>query len=268
MTACSSRDYLIATAVKHGGNWDRVYEALRLREPMGEQEMKRLLSSIRSRVVTYFDEDYPEELRRACPKAPLVLFYYGDLSLAQDPTKVLTVVGSRTPSEYAVKKTRELCRGIAKRGYVVASGLARGIDSTAGEATATIPGRSIAVLGCGIDIVYPPENTLLRDRIASTGLLLSEYPNNVPPCPPHFPTRNRILATLGRGTFVGQSAPHSGTMITVAFAMHCNRDVAALPFQAGEETMNNYLIKNGAALIETVDDLSLFLETASKKTPA
>ena len=253
------RECLIATAIKNRGDWEKIYADVKSKADMGLNEVANYLKTMKCKAVTIIDDDYPAEVRDSCHRPPFVLFYYGDISLLKDRNRMVTVVGSRKPSEYAKKKTREICSGVAKEGYVVVSGLARGIDTIAAEATVGIPGRSIAVLGNGIDIVYPPENQQLRDRIACTGLLLSEYPDNEPPYPEHFPARNRILATLSAGTFVAEAMPHSGTLITTAFALSTNHDVATLPFEAGSEAMNNYLIKNGGALIENTEDLIHFL---------
>ena len=263
MLEFQGRDYLIATSVKHHGDWDKIYQDMHVPSSMTYEEAAELIKSVKSRVVTALDDDYPSEILKACPKPPFVLYYYGDISLAQDHKRIVTVVGSRKPTSYAVEKTRSICAEVINKGYIVASGLARGIDTIAAEATIDTPGRTIAVLGCGIDVVYPPENTLLRDRIASTGLLLSEYPNSEPPYPYRFPARNRILASISKGTFIGEAGPHSGTLITAAFAMEVNHDVAALPFRCDEGFVNNSLIKNGAALVETAEDLVDFLTSTT-----
>ena len=256
-----SRTSLIATSLVCGGDFDKTYKAIQARQCPSVEEGLDLVAKLKCKAVTIIDKEYPPILRKACPRPPIVLYYYGDISLAYDPLRVLAVVGSRTPTDYSANLTRSLCEGIANRGFIVASGLARGIDTVAAEATARLPGKSIAVLGCGIERTYPLENKPLRDLIANNGLLLSEYPGFVPPEARNFPCRNRILACLAQATLISEAKPQSGTLITAAFALEFNRDVGVLPFRAGEEYVNNSLIKQGAALVETLEDLELLLNT-------
>ena len=256
-----SRTCLIATSIKCGGDWLKTYQAIKTRQCPSVEEGLELVSKVRSKTVTIIDADYPVQLRQSCPQPPIVLYYYGDLSLAQNPLQILSVVGSREPTEYASRMTQSLCAGIANRGYIIASGLARGIDTVAAEATASLAGKSIAVLGCGIERVYPLENKKLKDKIAANGLVLSEYPNFVAPEARNFPCRNRILACISQATLIAEAKPRSGTLITAAFALQFNRDLCVLPFLAGEEYVNNRLIKQGAALVENVEDLELLLNS-------
>ena len=259
----TGRDALIGLAVKYRGDWNQIYAGMRLKEKIEPAELKALLSTVKCKTLTVLDAEYPDEFRKSCRQPPFVLFYYGDISLMWDYRKILTIVGSRSPSDYAAKKARELAGGIADHGYIVASGLARGIDTCVGEATAGMPGKSIAILGCGIEETYPPENLELRKRIAKTGLLLSEYPGTTPPSARNFPMRNRILAAISYGTFIAEAGEQSGTLITAAFATEYNRDLAALPFRCDEGLANNRLIKGGAALVESVNDLDLFMSCAT-----
>lgn len=261
----TGREALIAQAILSHGDWNDIYRNLRERNAIPLDRASQMLSRMRSKAVTILDKEYPPILRKDCPNPPFVLFYYGDIALAYDYTQILTVVGSREPTSYSCGLVKELCGDIADKGYIVASGLAKGIDTAAAEATARLSGKAIAVLGCGIDRVYPLENKELRDLIAFNGLLLSEYPGYEAPDAHHFPFRNRLLASLGHGTFVGEAQKTSGSMITVAYAAAMNRDIAALPFPAKEEVANNRLIKTGAAMIETVKDLELFMNTAMSR---
>lgn len=253
------RDALIALVMKYQGDWGAVYAAMRRKEEVEFDEAMKMLSNVHCKTLTILDAEYPADLRKVCHQPPFVLFYYGDINLIADYTRIITMVGSREPTPYAVSKGHELASGIADKGFIVLSGLARGIDTVVGEATASMVGKSIAVLGCGIERTYPSENVPLRDKIAKNGLLLSEYPGDVAPLPRNFPMRNRILAALSAGTLVLEAKEHSGTMITVAYAIQYNRDIAALPFRSEEATANNRLLKTGAALVETVSDLELFL---------
>lgn len=249
------RDIVIALAVRHKGDWNRIYAGLKQREDITDEEVIEIVSTVKSKTLTFLDPEYPEYLRSGCIRPPFVLFYYGDISLIQDMSRILTVVGSRSPSEYGANKTRELCRDMAEKGYILCSGLAHGIDTIAAEEGAKIPGKGIGVLGCGIEKMYPLENIELKKRLSRRGLVLSEYPGDAPPDSRNFPMRNRILAGLGKATFASEVKNHSGTSITVAYALAMNRDVGVLPFEAGEDYLNNGFIKSGAALIETPEDL-------------
>ncbi len=250
-----ARDCLIALSVLHKGDWNRVYMALRKHEIPSDEEVAELVSSVKSNVITIIDKDYPVHLRDGCIRPPIVLYYYGDISLLQNPDRILTVVGSREPEAYSSAQTRKLCHEMVDKDYIIASGLAYGIDTIAAEEGVVRPGHAIAVMGNGIERTYPLENTALREKIASTGLLLSEYPGRTAPDSRHFPMRNRILAGVGKATFASEVALHSGTSITVSYAMQMDRDVGLLPFHAGEDYMNNLFIKSGAALVETSEDL-------------
>ena len=254
------RDTLIALSVFYQGDWGKTFAALKRHDYPEDCDIKTLVATVKSKTLTMLDPEYPAFLKDGCVRPPLVLYYYGDLSLMMDLEKMLTVVGPRAPSEYASAKTRSLCREMVDKGYILVSGLAKGIDTIAAEEGVRRPGHAIAVMGCGIERVYPLENTALRNRIASTGLLLSEYPGLVPPDSKHFPMRNRILAGLGKAVFASEVAKYSGTSITVGFAAENDRDVGTLPRRADEEYLNNAFIKNGAALIETSDDLVLMME--------
>ena len=255
----SPRDQLLATVVFHQGDHRAITKDLRDKISRGDETVRELLSQIKSKVVTILDPEYPDYLRQTCVEPPYALFYYGDLSLIQDPYQVVTIVGSRDPSPYARACCKKLAEELARKGKIVASGLARGIDTAAAEGSVEVPGASVAFLGNGIDWYYPLENKPLQKRIAQNGLLVSEYPGLTPPSPKNFPARNRLLACVSQAVIVGEAKPHSGTLITAAFALLYNRDVGALPFQAGTLACNNELIKQGAALVETAEDVELML---------
>ena len=153
---------------------------------------------------------------------------------------------------------KSLAKGACENGLTVVSGLAIGIDTAAGEASVPY-GCAVAVLGNGLDYVYPLENSDLQKKIGSAGLLLSEYPDGTPPTQRSFPARNRIIAGLSKGTVIVEAQKYSGTMITAAFALEFNRELAAVPHRAGEGSVCNEIIKEGGALVETTDDLLFWL---------
>ena len=179
-----------------------------------------------------------------------MLFTKGNRELLKK--RKIAVVGSRSPCAYALKATEAIVR--AKRDRVIVSGLARGIDACA-HAYAK---ETIGVLGCGIERIYPSENSELYQRIAREGLLLSEYPGNCPPFPYHFPFRNRIIAALSDEVYVTDAKERSGTLTTVDQALELGRDVRVLPFPLfdSDRHCNNRLIAEGALMIDEEDLLN------------
>ncbi len=254
------RDALIALSILNSGDWDATFMAIKRNKMPSDEEIVSLTSNLSCKTLTYIDDDYPALLRNGCIRPPIVLYYYGNISMLQNPDKILTVVGSREPTAYATERTRALCREMVERDFILCSGLAYGIDTIAAEEGLRVPGHAIGVLGCGIDWMYPLENAPLKKKMAQTGLVLSEYPGKTPPDQKYFPKRNRILAGLGKATFAAEVGIHSGTSITVSYALQTDRDVGLLPFHANEPFHNNSYIKSGAAMIETVEDLVAMME--------
>ena len=209
-------------------------------------------NSLPCKVMTYLDYDYPDRLRQI-KKPPLVLFYYGDVSLLDK--KSISVVGSREYSNYGKRCTERVIAGIIK-GKVVVSGLAKGIDAIAHKAAIDNGGRTIAILGSGIDYCYPAENKELYEEIKKNHLVMSEYPFDTMPDRDHFPMRNRIVAALGSALFVPQiNAYMSGTMITLNLALDLNKEVFVAPHPLGSETVNNQLLNEGATLVESKEQM-------------
>jgi DNA processing protein len=203
-------------------------------------------------VITLDDERYPDRLRHLDQNAPYVLFARGRLELLQ--RKILGVVGSRRCTEQGVENTRALIMPVVRAGAVVVSGLALGIDGAAHRAAIDAGGDTIAVLGCGIDICYPPAHRWLFERIASDGLLLSEFAPGTPALPYHFPHRNRIIALLAHAVLVVEGAADSGSLITARRALQ-HIHVMAVPGPIGRPTSEgcNILIREGAELVTCAD---------------
>lgn len=202
--------------------------------------------------ITILDDAYPECLRNlACP--PYVLYYKGNLALLK--RSAVAVVGSRNMAEYAKTLTEQMIPILSQR-HVIVSGLAKGIDACAHSAA--LKGHStIAVLGCGIDRIYPEENRRLYQLIEENGLILSEYPGKALPLKHHFPWRNRIVAALSQTVVVMQADLKSGSMITVNEALNLGKDVYTVPYGLDhpEGQGCNLLIQQGANLILGNDDL-------------
>lgn len=195
--------------------------------------------------ITIFDSEYPKELLNL-RYPPLVLYYRGNLNLLKEKEKI-AIVGSRKPCEYAIKATESLVK--ANKDKVIISGLAKGIDACAHE-NAT---KTIGVLGCGIDYIYPRCNYDLIKRMEVNGLILSEYPSFSKPLGYHFPFRNRIIACLADKTYVMQSTLKSGTMTTVNEALELGKEVKVLPYDIFNDDgiNNNRLINEGAMMIDS-----------------
>jgi DNA processing protein len=211
------------------------------------------LDRCRGRLVTWDDASYPELLRQI-HDPPLFLYVLGELT-EQDAAAV-AVVGSRDASAYGRHMTAVISEGLASRGTTVVSGLARGIDGAAHEAALRAGGRTVAVLGSGIDVVYPSEHHRLHMRIAQTGAVVSEYPMGTQPDAENFPARNRIISGLSLGTVVIEANERSGSLITAQFAAEQGRDVFAVPGPVGSRTRGTHqLLRQGAALVESADDV-------------
>jgi DNA processing protein len=187
---------------------------------------------------------------------PCVLFARGDISLLERPG--VAVVGSRCSTEYGADAARLIAGGLAERGVVVVSGLARGIDGIAHAAALDAGGTTIAVLGSGIDVVYPPEHEALQERVAREGLVLTEQPPGEPALAHHFPRRNRIIALLSRGVVVVEAGVRSGALSTVDAALSGGVEVFAVPGPIGRATSvgTNGLLRDGAGLATNAEDVA------------
>jgi DNA processing protein len=200
------------------------------------------------------DADYPANLQ-GISSAPEVLAVVGDL-VPQDALAI-AVVGSRYPTPYGAQMAARLAGDLGRRGITVVSGLARGIDIAAHRGALGAGGRTIAVLGSGIDVVYPPEHEAEARAIARQGAVLSQFPAGAPPLPGHFPARNRVIAGLVLGVVVVEAAERSGSLITAGLAGDLGREVMAVPGRATsrESRGAHRLIKDGAALVEGWEDV-------------
>jgi len=218
-----------------------------------EQEMEKLIKND-VQVLTIFDDGYPKLLKEIYDP-PVVLFYKGQLAAEQD--RAMAVVGTRLPTRYGKTMTAQLCTGLVESGFVIVSGLARGIDTEAHQTALAAKGRTWAVLGCGLDVIYPPENRALRDAMLETGAIISELPLGTPPLAEHFPGRNRIITGLSRGVLIVQSKNKGGSMISARFALEQNREVFAVPgnVDVPQSEGTHFLIKQGAKLVENLQDI-------------
>ena len=199
------------------------------------------------------DPRYPAALRDL-PDPPRTLWARGDLALLD--RVCVAIVGTRRATAYAERVTRELARALARGGACVISGLARGVDGAAHRAALDVDGATCAVLGTGLDVVYPKGHATLQDDIGARGLLLSELPSSLAAHGGSFPRRNRIIAALARVTVVVEAGVKSGALITATHALELNRTVAAVPgpIDIPQSQGSNELLRDGACLIASVAD--------------
>ncbi|HQP06751.1 MAG TPA: DNA-processing protein DprA [Smithellaceae bacterium] len=205
------------------------------------------------RIVTFLDENYPRHLLNVYDR-PALLYVAGHLH--SDDISI-AIVGSRHASTYGKYTTDRISRELALRGATIVSGMARGIDSCAHRGALAANGRTIAVLGSGLDVIYPPENKKLFEAIVEQGAVISEYPPGTQPLPFHFPARNRIISGISYGVLVVEAGEKSGSLITAKLAMEQGREVFAIPgpIDSASSRGANHLIKQGAKLIDSVDDI-------------
>lgn len=260
----NGRDALVYFSLKYHGQWSEVVKAIRTREVFDTPEAEKAVRDIACPYVTIVDKAYPESFRH-CYKPPLVLFYYGNLGFLSDEKKCISYIGSRDASEYGLQMAESLAGSLAKEGFVIVSGLARGIDAAATKAALENHGRAVGIMGNGIDRCYPPSSEDLYQELKSYGLVLSEYPGKTPPDKENFPFRNRLVAAVSKGLIVGEASTRSGTLITVGFALDMSKEVGCVPFQAGLDSACNVLIKEGAWMLEDVDDVHQMMDFAPEK---
>ena len=200
------------------------------------------------KIITFFDDLYPVKLREIY-RPPVLLFAMGDLGLLE--REITVIVGSRTPTAYSRQVIENLMPELLRRKQVIASGLAQGVDAIAHQTTLNYGGKTIAVVGNGLNYFYPQGNMDLQRAIAKKGLLLSEYLPDTPPKPFRFPERNRILAGICKNVIVTEAKEHSGSLITANLALQENRNVYAIPDQINSPLSvgTNQLISAGATPI-------------------
>jgi DNA processing protein len=204
--------------------------------------------------VALFDEKYPP-LLKCTGDPPPVLWARGRFETLTSPC--VAVIGSRAATPYALQVGERIAAELAERGVVVASGLARGVDSAAHRGCLDAGGATVAVQGCGLDRVYPPEHEDLAARIAETGVVLSELAPGAAPLPEHFPLRNRIISGISLAIVVVEASERSGSLITARYALEQGRDVMVVPGSvlSGRNRGSHALLKDGAAVVESADDI-------------
>jgi DNA processing protein len=205
-------------------------------------------------IVPFTNPNYPARLRTIADPPP---FLYVKGNILTDDDKAVAIVGSRSASEYGRRVARDLARGLVSLGFTVVSGMARGIDGSAHESALQAGGRTIAVLGSGVERAYPAEHETLYRRIGENGAVLSELPIGTRPLAFNFPARNRLISGLSLGVVVVEATEKSGSLITATLAVEQGREVFAVPGEVGSSRSRgaHRLIRQGAKLVESVDDI-------------
>ena len=249
--------------------WDLTKKQLQMVEGIGEQTANAIIASknqehLDKRVnmlkkhniscLTINRKNYPKNLKEIY-SPPIVLYEKGQIELQCDIC--IAIVGARNATSYGMKAAYDLAKQLSQRGITVVSGMARGIDTAAHKGALEGGGKTIAVLGCGLDYIYPPENRELMNKILKNGLILSEYPVGTIPDARNFPARNRIISGISCGTVVIEANIKSGSLITANFALEQNREVFAVPgpIYSKLSAGTNNLIKQGAKLVSSVEDI-------------
>lgn len=231
----------LTASVSSFQDWKGIADDLKMLEEMG------------AAVLTIKDKEYPQPLRNI-PDAPIVLYKKGSLPLG---TNTLAIVGSRRASFEGMNLAEKIAQTLSSVGITIVSGLARGIDSAAHRGALKGEGKTIGVLGCGINICYPAENKKLFERMGDEATVLTEYMPGEQPLQFHFPERNRIIAGLAKGVLVIEASQKSGSLITARLGLEYGREVMAIPGSVFNEEYRgaNMLIKDGAKLVDGIGDI-------------
>lgn len=242
-----------------------IREILKVRKNIDPREIGAALCQQGIKLITPDESNYPHLLVELADAPPL-LYYRGHL---RGDAEVLAFVGSRQATTYGKSAARVLARDAAAKGIVIASGLARGIDTAAHQGALDSRGTTWAFLGCGLDRIYPLENQRLAEDILERGALISEFTPGTPPNASHFPARNRLISGCSYGVVVVEAAERSGALITVDFALEQGREVFAVPGPIFSPVSRgpHHLIRQGAKIVERIEDICNELPIWSKDTP-
>lgn len=244
---------------------DKCEKIVRNRRKDFPEEIRSYCRNNQVKLLTTDDEDYPVQLKNI-QNPPTVLYMKGQLKCLNN---VLGIVGSRKASPYGLNVAETFAKDLALAGLTIVSGGARGIDTAAHKGALKAEGITVAVLGCGIDVVYPHENVQLFKQITDNGAIITEFPPGTEPLATNFPARNRIISGLAQGVLVVEAARKSGAMITAEFAMDEGRDVYCIPGSIFSPTSvgSHLLLKEGAKLVDRPEDILEDFHLLLHKTP-
>lgn len=254
----------IKELIEIGLSRKKIFEFDEYRKKFDIKKYFAKLKRLKTGVVTIFDKNYPDNLKDLTG-APAVLYFKGKLS--KNDINSVAIVGSRKMTSYGREVAEKFSSGLAGFGVTIVSGLAHGIDTTAHKGALSVGGRTVAVLGCGLDSIYPPENIgLAQEIIKSGGALLSEYPLGYPALRENFANRNRIVSGMSKAVIVIEGAEQSGTLLTASHAAEQGKTVFAVPGQITSPMSfaPHFLLKNGARIATDVNDIITDLDLQFK----
>lgn len=247
------RRILLYFSLKYKGDYKKIYNAIVEKQKPDKEVLNTIESKIKCNYLTILDENYPESLKKIY-NPPWVIYYYGDINLINNKN-IIGIIGTRNNSVYGKDMCQKIVKECKEYNCVIISGLALGIDVIAHKQALDENIKTIAVLGSGIDYCYPKDNQMIYQKIKNNGLVISEYPNILIPRKNNFLIRNRLIAALANQLVVIEAAYKSGTMNTVTYALEYGKDVGCVPTLATHNSGCNYLIKQGAKLIECAKDI-------------
>jgi predicted Rossmann fold nucleotide-binding protein DprA/Smf involved in DNA uptake len=253
----TGQEALVALALKYKGDWDKMVQGVKSHECFGSEADEKAVKAVDCPYVTLIDKAYPESFKH-CFRPPLVLFYRGDISLLKDENKCVSYIGSRLASPYGLECARNLAGGLAKEGFVIVSGLAMGIDAAATEAALDAGGKAVGVLGCGIDRCYPDSSVPLYERLKKEGLSHQRVSFR-------RPRRSASTFPIGIGWWPPRKASSWGRLPKRAAPSSRSAMPSASPRRSAafltrpDESACNILIKEGADMIENLDDVNLLM---------
>ncbi len=210
-------------------------------------------------ILTIYDDLYPQQLKNI-PDPPVLLYVKGSFPITKN-IPAIGIVGSRRPSNYGVKMAEKIAEDLGNRGFIIVSGMARGIDTCSHKGAVKAGALTIAVLGCGVDVLYPPENGALKTLIEQNGCVISEFAPGTAPLPTHFPVRNRIVSGISQSVLVVEGKASSGSTITANLAKDQGKEVFCLPGNVDNplSSASHKLIRDGARLVTCADDIIMDL---------
>ena len=258
----SNKNKLIVEGKASPGLAEKLYSSIQnfnLSNSKLEKELE-VLDKLGGKIITYWDGNYPEQLKNIY-YPPLILYVLGEYQ--KNDSQSISIVGTRRNTDYGRTITNRFASELAKQSITIVSGMARGIDSIAHKAAIKNGGRTIAIIGSGLDHIYPPENKKLFYEIVENGAIISEFPIGTKPDAQNFPKRNRIIAGLSLGTLVIETRENGGAMQTAKFALDQNKEVFAIPGNLTSDQSNgtNILIQqNGAKLVREPEDILVELQ--------
>lgn len=234
-------------------------EKLRNKNLKRAEEIMEECSALNIDILTIYDDKYPETLRNISD--PPVLLYVKGRFPVMEKIPAIGIVGSRKPSIYGAKMAEKIAEGLGNRGFIIVSGMARGIDTCAHKGAIKAETLTIAVLGCGVDVLYPPENGGIKDLIEQNGAVISEFAPGTSPLPTHFPVRNRIVSGMSQSVLVVEGKASSGSTITANLAKDQGKEVFCLPGNVDNplSSSSHKLIRDGARLVTCADDIIMDL---------